>query len=413
MAPLATHRPAAAFRSDLPSAPRDAVVERERELAELEAAVAAAQAGAGRVVVVEGEAGMGKSRLLTVARSMARESGLRVLAARGLEHERDVAFGVALALLAPALRGTDATRQASLLAGPAAPAASLLAGRAAANPIAGADRGHALVHALAALVGNLTAPSTPEEEPGPLLICLDDAQWADASSLRCLAYLAAHVEGLPVALAVASRLHRAGTQGQFIDGLATTPGARALRLRPLSEAGVDRLVRAVYAEATPAFSRACATTTQGNPFYLRELLASAQADGLAATDEGAGELAGLVPESVLRSVLMRMAALPPDARELASALAVLGDEAPLRLAGALAELGDGPRAEEAADALARARLVAPGDPLAFTHPLLRTAIHADLPALGRSRAHRRAAALLDADRAPAEAVATHLLAARP
>ena len=91
---------------------------------------------------------------------------------------------------------------------------------------------------------------------------------------------------------------------------------------------------------------------------------------------------------------------------------MLGDRASLRQARRLAGL-DAEPAEQAADALAAARILAPGEPLSFTHPLIATSVLADIPAFARARAHRRAADLLAADGAPGDSVAAHLLLTRP
>src|SRR5918994_7515442 len=99
---------------------REPLLERERELASLTQLVERAAAGQGRFVIVEGAAGIGKTRLLAEARRHAEEASLRVLSARGGELEREFPFGVVRQLLEPAL--VDAETRARLLAGAAAPA---------------------------------------------------------------------------------------------------------------------------------------------------------------------------------------------------------------------------------------------------------------------------------------------------
>ena len=388
-------------------APADlgALVERDAELASLDAALAAARSGSGRLVIVRGEAGIGKSVLLQAARERARDLGMLVLSASGLELEREFAFGVVLRLLQPTLDSLAPAERERALGGRAATAAALLDGHPPVSPAQGTDHGYSLVYGLRWLIANLTQLPVSGR---PALVVVDDAQWCDASSLRLLAHLSAGIEALPAAVVVAARTHVPDAPDTLLDGLA----GLELRPRPLSEDGTARLVRAVYPDAAPAFWRACAHATGGNPFYLRELLASAQADGLAATAQAAADVARMAPESVIRSVILRMAGLPHQAPALASAVAVLGDGVLLRHAAALAGL-DSQSAELAADTLAAAHILAPGEPLTFVHPLIGAAIHADIPALARSRAHRRAAGLLDDDDAPAETVAAHLLACRP
>jgi DNA-binding CsgD family transcriptional regulator len=405
--PAMQHRPV----DDAPVAV-GALLERDTELAEIDAALAAARSGSGRLLTVRGEAGIGKSGLLRAARERARAQGMLVFSAAGLELEREFAFGIVLRLLQPVLDSLAPLERERALGGRAATAAALLDGHPPVSLARGTDHGYSLVYGLRWLIANLTRLPGPDGSGRPGFVVVDDAHWCDVSSLRLLAHLGAGIEALPVTVMVATRAHAPDEPAVLLDSLAGLPGAIVLRPRALSEDGTARLVRSVYPDAAPEFWRACAHVTGGNPFYLRELLASARADGLAASAEAAADIAGLAPESVIRSVILRMAGLPHQAPALASAVAVLGDRASLRHAAALAGL-DSQSAEQAADTLAAAHILAPGEPLTFVHPLIGAAIHADLPALARSRAHRRAAGLLDDDDAPAETVAAHLLACRP
>ena len=206
-------------------------------------------------------------------------------------------------------------------------------------------------------------------------------------------------------------VQRTGSTGRPAD-------AAAGPVLALVEAGVAQLLgsrdarRRLLPAGDAPFVDACAQTSGGNPFFLHELLKAAREARLNGDVDDADRVRGLVPESVRCSVSLRLGALTPPARRLASALAVLGDRTPLRRAAALAEM-DGETGEVAADALAAARLVVAGEPLSFTDPLIGAAVRAELPAQGRSRAHRRAAALLEQEQAPVEAIAAHLVACRP
>ena len=119
----------------------------------------------------------------------------------------------------------------------------------------------------------------------------------------------------------------------------------------------------------------------------------------------------ITPPSMLNSLLLRLERLRlrvPGAEALARAAAVLGDGAALRHAAALAEVPED-EAADALDALTDAELLAPGEPLRFLHPLVRTAIHSAIPAGRRAAQHARAAQLLAADGVDVEKVALHLL----
>jgi DNA-binding CsgD family transcriptional regulator len=398
----------------------DQLFGRDRETAVLHDVLHRACEGDGQVVVLEGEAGVGKSRLLAAVGEEASDAGVRVLSAGGLELERSFAFGLALRLFQPLLEGLEEQDRAELLSGPARVTQSWFEGRWPTEPVEGLDHAAALVHGLgylATAVSHLPgrrphvhARSREGAESG-LLLLVDDAQWADTSTLRFIARLAAAVSTTPIACILGVRVGTPGASSAVLDQIR----ARAtglLKLAPLDARAAEAWVNADRPDASAGFVRACLQASGGNPFYLRELLSWARDAGLDPDDAAAEQLAELVPESVLRAVLMRVRELPSAAGTLASALAVLGDSTALSQGADLAGL-DGRTAEDAADALVAAHILAPAQPLRFTHPLIQAALHADIPLAARSRAHRRAAELLRVGAFPPEMVGAHLIQARP
>ena len=219
--------------------PGGGLYEREAELAALSQALAAARHGAGGLVLLEGPAGIGKSRLLAEARTMADALGMTVLTARGIDLERDAPYGVAADLFAVTLAVAPAAQHERLLAGQAALAASLF-DPAAAAPAADPS---SLVRGLYWLTANMAAVPSPGDGPGGLLIEVDDAQWADRPSLSYLAHLAARIEELPAALVVAVRSGERATDQQTLDWLRDHSARSLLRPRALSPEAVDRLTR--------------------------------------------------------------------------------------------------------------------------------------------------------------------------
>jgi DNA-binding CsgD family transcriptional regulator len=346
------------------------LLERERELGAVDDLL-----GRGGVLVIEAGAGLGKTSLIHAASRRAGELGYETLTARGSELEAGFAFGVVRQLF----ERRAAAEPEELLSGPAAAARPVLTGAPAATPAG--DTAFAVVHGLYWLAANLAARA-------PLLIAVDDAHWADGSSLRWLAYLAPRVEGLPLALLVASRpLEPAATDAGLLE---LRREARAV-VRPalLSEAAVAAVVRASVADAGDELCRSHWTSTGGNPLYLDELLR------------------GDVP------VERVIAGLPaPHGLGLAQALAILGDGCELRHAAALAGVGIEDALQLAAG-LVRAEVLATTDPPRFVHPVVRDAIDASLADDQRDAAHRKAARLLHADGAPPGRVAVHLMAVRP
>jgi DNA-binding CsgD family transcriptional regulator len=370
------------------------LLEREREIAAVERLVREAERRAGMFLLVEGASGLGKSALLRHAGQRASGRGVRVLMARGTELGRDVPFGVARRLLHGIVREVPGALEAGLapLARPVFEGGVGVADEGVSRPV---------VQALIALVANLA------DGGESVVACVDDAQWADPPSLLFLAELAARHDEVPLGLAVSVRVEEEATEADLLVRLQATPGAVILWPSPLSRGAVAALVRAALPDAADRFVDLVADSTSGNPLLVSEMIATAKALGIADADG----LAGLVPEGVARSTLLRLRPLGGEARALAEATAILG-EAPLGRAATLAELS-GQEAEAAADSLAARGILAAGDPVRFEHSLIGAAVASGIPAFARARLHRRAAGLLADDGEPAEVVAAHLLLSRP
>lgn len=393
-------------------APRNSVlVERECELEQIARILDNAGNGAGGVVVIEAAPGTGKSSLLAEAQEMASSADMTLLAASGSELERGFPFGVAIALLEPLWTSADRAEREALGTGPAGLARQLLDGRLPEASPSRSDHGYPLIRGLYWLVCNIASP--PPDRPGrPIALIVDDIHWADRPSLRLLAYLAARLPELPVALIVAMRQGEDAADPLAVAALQGAPGAALLTPAPLTDRGVEKLVRAEYDNPTREFILACSRATRGNPFLATELLAQMRSDQRPPDAQTAKRVAELAPEAIVNSVVARLGVMSPSARAFAMAVAVLGDRSGLRDAARLAELDPGD-ASQAADALAAAQLLRPGVPLTFAQPMIRAAVLASIPPLTRGRAHRLAATILREDGAPAEAVVAHLLVAPP
>src|SRR5215813_10678784 len=380
------------------------LLEREGELARIDGRLAAARAGRGGVLVITGPAGIGKTALLTEAGERAGQAGMRVLAGRGGELEGGFSFGVARQLFEPLLAGAAPAEGEVLLAGAARRGLIALGdGAGAAPPVAASEWLFTVVHGLYWLVVNASGA-------GPVLVVVDDLHWADQASLRFLLYLAGRLAGLPVALVLSWRAAEPGAGADRLAHLEQNAAGSVVSLTPLSRRAV--LTEEFGAAPAERFAGACHAVTGGNPFLLRELAASLRADGIGPGEEAADQVAGLGPRSVARAVALRVARLEPAAGELARAAAILGDGAQLRHAAALAgvTLAD---AAAAADELAGIGVFEPGTPLRFVHPIVRTAVHDDIPEAGRGLRHAEAAQVLAADGAELDAVCAHLLVCEP
>lgn len=385
------------------AAPLSPLVERDVELAALDATLTSAGAGLGRIVLFEAGAGLGKSRLLDEAASRAHERGMLVLRARAVPTERDFAFGLVLRLFEPYLSGMSDAARASLFTGSAALARPLLSG----DP-PGADHPRArsqfsLFHGLFWLAANIA-------ESAPVLMCVDDLHWCDDGSVRFLLYLARRVEDLPIALLCAARPRRHG-ESEPLEALRTTPTVTRKALAPLGLTGVRTVMRSL-APAAAHLCAACVDVTEGNPFYLVELLRALDSTRGSPLNADPDRVRELGSASIARASLLRLVQLGPQATALGESLAILGGQAPLHLVAALAGL---PPAEAAdlADALAADALITSGTELDFVHPLIRQSIYDEMPPTKRAVTHAAAARLLHDGAAPAEVVAAQLLRALP
>ena len=172
------------------------LLEREAELAALRSALEAARSGDGRLVVIEGAAGIGKTRLLSEARMLATE--FQVLSARAGELESDFAFGIVRQLFEGALASAPTDVRTDLLSGAAALAAPLFALVPGDVEPGGGETSFAMLHGLYWLTANLSLQR-------PTLLIVDDLHWADEPSLRWLGYLVRRLEGLPLLVVAATR----------------------------------------------------------------------------------------------------------------------------------------------------------------------------------------------------------------
>src|SRR5215213_5172588 len=177
--------------SEQPTVTSTLLLERDGEMAALERMLEAAHAGDGQLVMVEGSAGIGKTRLLSEARARARVAKMDVLFARAGELEGDFAFGVVRQLFEPALANSAPNVRAELLAGAAELAASLFGSAPTSASSDAGESSFAKLHGLYWLAANFASRN-------PTLLVVDDLHWADEPSLRWLGYLARRLEGLPL-----------------------------------------------------------------------------------------------------------------------------------------------------------------------------------------------------------------------
>jgi DNA-binding CsgD family transcriptional regulator len=323
-----------------------------------------ARHGRSGVLVLHGEAGMGKTVLLDHSRSLAGD--MRLMYTCGSEPERHMAFAGLYQAVRP-----FATRLDEL---PAAQAVAMR-GALALGPAGPKDR-FAICAALLSLV-SLVA------EDGPLLVVVDDAHWLDDPSLEAFAFVARRLMSEGVVLLAAARETDASLLGS-----ARLP---TLRLAPFGEAAVSDLVRQIHAVAPDAeVVSALIAATGGNPMALCEVVGGLSAEQL----RGRRPLPELVPAKHTADALFaqRVADLSERARTALLLMAtVTGDELePALTAGA--ELGLPPAVFEEVETGGLARIA--GGRFYLAHPLVRSASAAAADAAQRRAAHRAIAAAM-------------------
>jgi DNA-binding CsgD family transcriptional regulator len=382
---------------------RPALLERAEELTALDAAIADAVAGSGRLVLIEGSAGIGKSSLLAEGRSRAADAGMTVVSARGSELERAFSYGVVRQLFEGVLAHAGEEPREKLLEGAAAHAGRLFdPERLADEPPANEDAAFALLHGLYWLTLNLA-------ESGPLLIAIDDLQWADAASVRWLAYLARRLDG--VAVGALATVRPVEEEDPSLTELLADPATTTVRPSALTAPAVAVLVRAgLSPDADDAFCLACHRTTGGNPLLVNELVRTLAAEGVTPSAASVEAVERVAPDAVARSVKLRLARLPSEAAALAHAVAILGDGADRMCAAAVAGI-DQRAVAPAAAVLTRVDLLQGEPPLRFVHPVVRNAVYQTSPPHERAQDHAQAAGVMASVSSPVEHVAAQLLLA--
>lgn len=374
-----------------------ALVGRELALGTVARVVDEARAGAMRVLLVSGEPGIGKSRVLREARRLARERGFRVLAARCRDgSEGAPAFWPFAEVLRALFAEQDPPKVRVLLdaVGPTwealLPLVPELAGYGSGQPLAREDPARARFR-LSNVVAQLVERAALQ---GPLAIVLDDLHLADEASLGLLRFLAEREGAGPVLLAAAFRGREGGALSPTLAALVREETTRLVALGTLDDGAVAELCRQTLGDVPPETVSAVLAQAGGNPFFVAQILTLLRERGSADVSSLAREMqrAGLGD-----AIRQHVATLSADTREMLVAAAVLGAESRVPTLSAMT----GRPPEEIASALDEAirRGVldeVEGRPGAFrfAQALVRDALIAGLPVAVRMRLHGRAGVAL-------------------
>jgi DNA-binding CsgD family transcriptional regulator len=362
---------------------------RREELAEIRAALQALAAGRGGIRLVRGLPGAGKSALLDAAEDLARPLGVKVARGSGLAATTTVPFGVILSALASGdepLVDPGALRELSR------------------SP----DQRFWLLQELQDQLERAAAGC-------PVMIALDDLQWADEASLSAVATLPRHTASHRILWLLAVRSSDPGPAVMSAITRLEAAGALSLNLSGLDEDAVGEIARDILGAPPDPALRRVLNGVHGQPFLLVELLRGLSEDGLVRIEDGlAAAAAKHVPTRFADSVARHLSTLSPAARDAARMAAVLGRRLSVE---ELSAFTGRPAAElmPVVDELLRAGvLVEDGRWLGFRHDLVREAIDGSLPASTRDSLRRRAVeVMLTHGARPAEVAALVLDIAGP
>jgi DNA-binding SARP family transcriptional activator len=362
------------------------LVGRERELAEVEAALLAAWDAGGGLHLLAGEAGIGKSRLAEAVAERARARGGQVVWARVWDSGGAPAF-YPWTQVVRGLAGVMPAGDLQVLA----PLAPELGGARSELPAADVS-----APARFALFEALTALLRAAAQESPLLVVIDDVHAADPDSLLALRFAARQSIGGPVLLLATERDPAddvAPEAAALLAELARAGGRTTLG--GLDEDAVAQLIERRGLSAPPPLARAVHATTDGNPFFSHEVLQLLVAEGQLG-DEGEGPRHLPLPASVKETIGGRLDLLSGSARDALRAASIVGRD--FRVATVQEVVGgDGNALLEALDEAVGARLIAEAGPgrFRFSHALVRETLYAELGSVQRIEGHRAVAEALE------------------
>jgi DNA-binding CsgD family transcriptional regulator len=373
------------------------LVGREVEMGALRAALDRARDGDLAIVVVEGEAGIGKSRL--VAEALAGAGGFTILRGAGdeLEHDRPFAPLVSALDLDVASPDADAAAIGALLAHHAPRQVPGLASSV-------AELRYLVVDGIAELLERRAGDA-------PVALVLEDLHWADTSTLLAVRAIARRLVGMPALLVLTVRPERA-QQPEFERLLGTLGTAEHLHLAPLDDDAVTTLVALLVGGAPGPNLRRLTLGATGNPLFIGELVEALRDEDRLSVDDRTVEAAGTeLPQTFPRTVLRRVASLAPETASVLRIAAVLGSRFTIDDLGAVSQRSAADLVASVEEAMLAAVLRSGPEELEFRHDLVRRAIYEDLAPPVRAALHRAAGRALAGRRAPAARVAFHFEAA--
>lgn len=368
------------------------LVGRDAEHTRLRRALHDAWQGSGSSLVLLGDAGVGKSRLADEIASEAIAEGGRVLTGNCHESEQVLPFSPWI----------DALRTGEVVTGIAAMPELAPAWRAelarllpelvepGVEPVTTSESSLRLFEAMMELVQRLAARQ-------PLVVLLEDLQWADESSLRLFAFVARRITRIRVLLLGTARAEDLATTPllrEILDEMERDGPAARVEVGPLSERETRELVQALLTTGqrrrATAIARRVWATSEGNPLVIVETMRALQDGRLGAPPAGLG-----IPERVRRMIVGRLDRLAPSSRRLAAAAAVIGRPVSFALLRRTAGLSESAAAEGVEELVRRRVFSAAGEEFAFTHQRMRDVVYDSVAGALRVELHTAAGEALE------------------
>jgi ABC-type oligopeptide transport system substrate-binding subunit/DNA-binding SARP family transcriptional activator len=372
---------------------------RERELAEARRLWQQAMQGDGHVLLISGEPGVGKTRLAHELLTHAQATGAAVLLGECFAEGSAPYAPLAQMIASTDLSGLPASIVADLLtiapalraAYPNIPPNLLL------EPLAERQR----------ILDNVAAFLATLSERAPVLLFVDDAQWADSGTLFLLHHLARRARTLRVLIVLTYReveLSEARPLHEMLLDLNRERLATRLKLSRFDrEQTCDLLAALFQEEITPEFLDGIYNETDGNPFFVEEVCKALIESGKLTREDGRWRRPGMdqidIPQSVRVAIELRVAKLPAFTQDAIRAAAILGREFEFEVLQAMDGLGEDALID-ALEIAERAQLIGEikrsgATSFAFVHALIPLTLHEGLSILRRQRLHRRAAQAIE------------------
>jgi class 3 adenylate cyclase len=377
-------------------------VGRDRELAQLREAFDDAVSGRGRILMLVGEPGIGKTRTAEELATYARLRGSQVLWGRCYEGEGAPAYWPWVQIIRSYVQEREPKTLLSEMGPGAADIAEVVSEVRERLPGLPAPPKLEPEEARFRLFDSITTFIKNASHPQPLALIVDDLHWADKPSLLLLQFLARELESSRLLLLGTYRDVELGRQHpleQTLAELARSQLSDRVLLRGLTKADVARFVELTAGRAPPAeLVEAVYRETEGNPFFVHEVVQLLQSDGRLDRPDDVESWSLEIPQGVRQVIGHRLSALSEECNRVLAIASVIGREFELTVLADVSELSEDGLLElldEAEDARIIGELPGTSGTYRFSHALLRETLYEEIRTTRRVRLHRQVAEALE------------------